>query len=166
MIRCLNQLFERTKVAVIVPRKLATHFESTNKLPIFCLSESFNKMTRVFTLIRSNSFFLDKMNSFVRRAIETGHLKKWETDSAKDKILDNNSEGPVVLRMQHLAGAFLTYAFSITLAILAFIAERMTFKNIKKNNRRIWKWMDRVIVGVERVVCIPKECSEKQQDKN
>lgn len=104
-------LFVRTKVAAIVPRKLAKHFESTANLPIFCFSnsESVHRVTRAFTLNHPNKYLLKKINSFIRRAMETGHLQKFEDDSTQDKKYIDSWNGPVVLTVEHLSGAIVIY---------------------------------------------------------
>lgn len=160
MTHCLNELFQRSKVATIVPRKFAHHFESTTKRPIFCFadSESFNKNTRALHLGRSNARLLKEINLFIRRAMETGHLLKWESISTGDRKHEKNWDGPVALTVEHLSGALLIYAVAITLAILCFIGERLTHKNIKNRNNCTWKWLDKLILSTERLNCTKNSC--------
>lgn len=149
MVHCLHQLFVRSNVAVIVPRKFAKHFESTTKLPIFCFSnsESFNKVTRTFAL-RPNSYLQPKMDLFIRRAIETGHILKWEANSFQGKKYENDRDGLVALTVEHLSGGILIYVIAMTLAFLCFIGERLAMKS----NHRAMKWLDKFLFSTERII--------------
>lgn len=149
--QCLNQLFDGSRLAAIVPRKFAKHFQSTAKHPIFCFanSESFSKVTR--TLSGSNSYLLKKINLFIRRAMETGHLLKWETVGTGHNKYESDRDGSFALTVQHFSGPLLIYAVGNTFALLALIFERLTFKNIPNNDHGFWKWLDKFIFSPERL---------------
>lgn len=157
MVNCLNQLYDGSRVAVIVPRKFASHFESTTSFPLYCFakSETFNKVTRTLTFNRSNSYryLLKKTNLFIRQAVETGHLLKWEANSVGERKYENYWDGPVVLSVEHFGGLIFLYIIFITLALLCLIGERLAFKNIAQNNRGPWKLLDDLLFSTERIVC-------------
>lgn len=106
MIHCINKLFETPKRAVIVPGSLAKHFESTTNFSIFCFSksETYNLVTRSFSIPHFNNYLLRKMNPFIQQAFETGHLQKWEDISSKDKTYKYTWDGPIPLTIEHTGG--------------------------------------------------------------
>lgn len=146
----LNQLFERSKVAAIVPRIFASYFEVTTNQKIFCFdeTESFKSARRSMRL--SNSFLSNKMNSFIRQAMETGHLLKWA--SVERKIDETKWNGPVVLAVEHFSGITLVYVIGITISVVAFIGERLVNKKLGTSNNRIWMWLDKWFISPERIV--------------
>lgn len=85
--------------------------------------------------------------------METGHLLKWEANSIGDQKNGNNLDGPVVLTVEDFGILILLYWVIISMALLSFIGERLTSKNIRKNNRGVWKWIDKLIFSTGRLVC-------------
>ncbi len=158
MVHCLNQLFQREKVAAIVPRKFAQIVGTNTGLPIFCFgnSESFNRVTRTFTLKHPNDFLLNKTNFFIRQAMETGHLRKWEVVGSVRENYKADSNGPVVLTVKHISGGLVVYMGFATAAILCLIGERLAFKRVRRGNNGIWKWCDKFIFSTERLICASK----------
>lgn len=92
--------------------------------------------------------------------METGHLVKWDANSGGDKIHDNDWDGPVVLTVEHISGGLVIYTIAMTLALLAFIGERWAYKNIMKENNRVWKWLDKFIFSTERIIWRNEETAE------
>ncbi len=162
MVNCLNQLHEQSKVAALVPRKFAKHYETTARFPIFCFaeSESFNRITRTLTFIRSNSYLLNQTNSLIRQTLETGHLLKWEVIPGAHKRHAADLKGPVVLTIEHVGGVILVYVVGMTAAILTFIGERMTSRKMMNGNNRNtrgWRFLDKYIFSAERLALFVKD---------
>lgn len=155
MIDCFSQLLTRSDVAAIVPRKFAEYFQFQSNSPIFCFdrSETFKRVSRSLTLSVTNSNLLNRTNSFIRQAMETGHLLKWGSTSAGRRTYENNRDRPVVFTMEHISGAMVIYVAGMGLAILAMIGECLSFENIRKGNGggKIWKLMDRYFFCPDRI---------------
>lgn len=92
------------------------------------------------------------MNLFIRQAMETGHLDKWEIYSGGGKKYESEWHGPVVLTVEHLSASLVIYSVAIVLSVLAFIGEKLTFKNIMRNNHRGWKFLHEYIFSTERII--------------
>lgn len=151
---CLRLLLEQPNVATIVSLKFAEYFEFQNNSPIFCFarSETFNRVTRSFKIDHSNRLLLNRTNSFIRRAMETGHLLKWGTVSTKRSNTPGD-DNPVALTVEHILALLILYIALMSLSLLIFIGECLTFENIQKGDGagRFWKFFHKYLLSVERI---------------
>lgn len=148
---------------MIVSRNLAKHYESHENLPFFCFkkSESFKIVTRSVALTRSNSLLLKRTNDFIRRAMETGLIQKWDAVSSKNIINEDNRHGPIVMTVEHIYIAMIVYGLGFIFATLVFAGEHLAHKYIVRNNsqNRNWICVEKCFFSTERVICLPRKSS-------
>lgn len=125
------QIKKDQRAAVAVSR---AHAKNT-PLPIsdddmFCFSKSDNIYTySVVMLMRKNYHLMFKIDDLIRRITESGLLTKWQKESEKIRRLTHNDKGDssIILKIEHVEGAFLLTLIGLACAAIAFLLEWITY---------------------------------------
>ncbi|XP_065073023.1 uncharacterized protein Ir87a [Ochlerotatus camptorhynchus] len=155
---CLARLHSERTVAVAVSRAHSHNSKSIGEAEIFCFPRTDNVQTySVGMMVKKDFHLLPKINDLIRQISESGLLGKWQVESDKiriDEDLDEgggggddggHGDGQIVLKIEHIEGAFILGTFGLGLATVAFIGEVIYFRLKRK-----YKWKDSVF---SRLIC-------------
>ncbi|KXJ82457.1 hypothetical protein RP20_CCG013678 [Aedes albopictus] len=146
---CLARLHSERTVAVAISRAHSHNSKSIGEAEIFCFARTDNIQTySVGMMVKKDFHLLPKINDLIRRISESGLLGKWQVESDKiriDEDLDEgggggdggHGDGQIVLKVEHIEGAFILGAVGLGLATISFIVEVVYFKLKQK-----YKWDD------------------------
>ncbi|XP_062546120.1 uncharacterized protein LOC134212358 [Armigeres subalbatus] len=151
---CLARLHSEQTIAVAVSRAHSHNSKSIGEVEIFCFPRTDNIQTySVGMMVKKDFHLLPKINELIRRISESGLLGKWQVESDKiriDEALDDgdsgsdggdgsggHGDGQIVLKLEHIEGAFILGVVGLGLATIAFIEEVVYFKLQQK-----YKWDD------------------------
>ncbi|XP_058458991.1 uncharacterized protein LOC131435082 [Malaya genurostris] len=147
---CLAQLHSERLLAVAISRAHSQNSKSIGEAEIFCFDRTNNIQTySVGMMVKKDFHLLPKINDLIRRISESGLLGKWQVESNKiriDEDLDDSDggaagsaeggghggDGQIVLKLDHIEGAFILLFVGLALSVVAFIGEVLYFR-LKKN---------------------------------
>lgn len=94
----------------------------------------------VAMIVERNYHLLSKINGHIRSISESGLLTKWEQESQTTKISSESSGEPnndgIILKLEHIEGAFLLGFCGICISTVAFGFEHLHFWLSMKNRSR------------------------------
>ena len=103
---------------------------------MYCFPKTDNIFTySVVMLMRKNYHLMFKIDDLIRQITESGLLSKWQKESEKiQKITHDGSkaDGSIILKIEHVAGAFLLALIGLACATVAFLLEWITYLMGKK----------------------------------
>ncbi|XP_055585201.1 uncharacterized protein LOC129738049 [Uranotaenia lowii] len=134
---CVARLHSERTIAVAVSRAHSHNSKSIGEAEMFCFARTDNIQTySVAMMVKKDFHLLSKINDLIRRISESGLLGKWQVESDKiriDEDLDDEGgggegEAQIVLKVEHIEGAFILGAIGLALATVAFICEILHFQ--------------------------------------
>lgn len=140
------------KLAIALSRLHALNSPVISQREIFCFPREQNIYSYSVAMpIKLDFHLLPNINYIIRQLFEFGLIERWDklsqsiaknADIKKMLISDGNGAEShlVVLTVAHIIGAILIMIFGHTLALLAFIAEQIVFRNIR-NGKHSSVWM-------------------------
>ncbi|XP_058837724.1 uncharacterized protein LOC131693691 [Topomyia yanbarensis] len=156
MDECLAQLHSERALAVAISRAHSHNSKSIGEAEIFCFDRTNNIQTySVGMMVKKDFHLLPKINDLIRRISESGLLGKWQVESDKiriDEDLDGSDgeggggedgDGQIVLKLDHIEGAFILLGVGLGLSAVAFVGELIYFKLKEK-----YSWNDNVFSSI------------------
>lgn len=143
---CLGRLKYDVKYAVAASRLHAMNTPAISQSEIYCFIRERNIYSYSVAMpIKLDFHLLPQINYNIRQLFEFGLIERWHKLSQSiaaneeiKKILNEASNGKdsrlVVLTVAHIMGAILIMGFGHILALIAFLAEIITKKQICKGN--------------------------------
>ncbi|XP_039445899.1 uncharacterized protein LOC120425434 [Culex pipiens pallens] len=145
---CLARLHSERNLAVAMSRAHSHNSKSIGEAEIFCFDRKDNIQTySVGMMVKKDFHLLPKINDLIRRISESGLLGKWQVESDKIRVDEDledgggddggHGDGQIVLKVEHIEGAFILGAIGLGLSTVAFIGEIVYF-----NFKNRYKWND------------------------
>lgn len=135
----LNQLSYDDSLAVFVSLQYVLNTNLLKGKNIYCFKdfEVINNYN-LKILMKMNFTFVDELNNFIGRAVETGLIKKWlkneETIYKYTRVDDN-----YILTTQIMYSGFILCFSVVVFAILVAIAEKVVYAKAKQPNaKKAW----------------------------
>lgn len=148
---CLTRLKYDVKLAVAASRLHALNTPAVSQSEIYCFPRSRNIYSYSVAMnIKLDFHLMPAINYNIRQLFEFGLIERWHKLSQAiaaneeiKKILNSAASGKdsslVVLTVPHIMGAVLIMSFGHILASIAFIAEFLTNRYVKKRNcSKLW----------------------------
>lgn len=129
---CLLEIKKNRNLGVAIGRE---HAKNT-PVPItdsdmFCFTKSDNIFTFSVVMMMVKDFHLRaKINDLIRQISESGLLPKWQKESEIIRISDGSDsagDGNIILKVEHVAGAFFLASIGWSIAILIFCLEWLIY---------------------------------------
>lgn len=123
--QCLSRLDGNPKLAVAISRKRAYNSHLTLASHIYCFDSEIIYEYDLKFLVKENSTIFANLNDFIQRAIQSGLIKKWRSDSQMIKmsckyIQKVNGH----LNLEQLFGMIVIWGIIIAHVIFVFLLER------------------------------------------
>lgn len=142
--RCLHDILSDPTLAVAVSREHSENSPLMKVRNMFCFPRTHNIYNFLISVLaRRDHHILARMNRNIRSILEAGLLVKWQKDSQHvamgsdeaDKSAGGDAEGSgqIVLRLDHVQGAFFVGSIGLTLALVVFILEWAFYVLTKSN---------------------------------
>lgn len=145
---CLQLLLENDKLAVAASRLHAENSAVVTKDEIFCFLRENNIYSYSVAMpMRVDFHLLPVINSIIRQLFEFGLVERWDklsqaiaTSALAAKLAqfgDASESNLVVLTVGHIMGAIFIMLFGQSLALCAFCAEQLIYRNAQNSKSGI-----------------------------
>lgn len=140
--KCLYELTTNLTLAVAVSREHSENSPLMSKMNMFCFTRSNNIYNYLISVLaRRDHHLLTRINRNIRAVLEAGLLSKWQLDSQRESDLknfkatgDEEDNATIVLKWQHVQGAFYVAFIGLFVSIIVFFLEVIVFKLSKSVN--------------------------------
>uniref|UniRef100_A0A182YGJ7 Putative ionotropic receptor ligand binding domain-containing protein n=1 Tax=Anopheles stephensi TaxID=30069 RepID=A0A182YGJ7_ANOST len=154
---CLGRLRSERTIAIAMSRAHSSNSRAIGEAELYCFPKAENIYTYSVSMLAKKDFhLLPKINELIRRISESGLLGKWQKESEKIRIDEDqeeggggaggggggerSGEGQTILRLDHIEGAFYLGAAGLILALIAFIGELFYYRA-----KRRYRWRDNLL---------------------
>ncbi|XP_035780489.1 uncharacterized protein LOC118460354 [Anopheles albimanus] len=144
---CLARIRTDRQLAIAISRAHSSNSRSVGEAEMYCFAKTENIYTYSVSMLAKKDFhLLPKINDLIRRISESGLLSKWQKESEKIRIddEDESDDRQTILRLDHIQGAFLLWAVGLVLSLVGFVAERL-YHRARQRYRWAANLLDRFI---------------------
>lgn len=155
MDECFKEIARNRTKALAISRSHALNnpFGLLDNEDFFCFAVSDDVVIySAVMMFQRFHHLLPVINEKIRSISESGLLTKWQKDStkgSKDSIIKKGDKGghggsvQMILRLEHVEGAFLVVLIGLAIAFVVFLLELLTHWLVKnKHSHRILKTME------------------------
>lgn len=144
---CLSRLIENSKLAVAISREHAHNSLFISPSQFYCFEKSENIYGYGLKfLVHTNSTFLNDLNEFIQRIIESGLKGKWHSDNQISNPKKYIEESYGQLKAEQLLGIYIIWIIGISVIITIYMLERLVYKKVRTlNASRYWKFIEMII---------------------
>lgn len=148
--KCLAEIVNDQFLAVAVAREHSENSPLMNKRNMFCFTRSNNIYNFLVSILaRRDHHILSRVNRNIRGILEAGLLSKWQADSQRENemkgsAVDEDGDGQIVLKIEHVQGAFYVTAIGLVVSFLVFLLEILFYKLLQKEGFKRLRGMENV----------------------
>lgn len=149
--KCLAEIASDHFLAVAVSREHSENSPLMKKTNMFCFTRSNNVYNFLVSILaRKDHHILTRMNRNIRGILEAGLLSKWQADSQRESDLsadsteDDDDNGTIVLKVQHVQGAFYVLIVGLFVSFVIYLLEIISYKLSRFERFRWLRCMENV----------------------
>lgn len=149
--KCLQEIANDLTLAVAVSREHSENSPLMKKTNMFCFTRTNNINNYLVSILaRRDHHLLSRMNRNIRGILEAGLLNKWQADSQRESdlssvsIVTEEDSGQIVLKVQHVQGAFYVLIVGLFVAFVIYLLELLSYKLSRFERFRWLRCMENV----------------------